>query len=132
MENGKMHRIPTRDPISGGRLFVSELTGEASGITIRGQFELPKYAQLDAEQAHFLETFLRCRGILSCVEKELGISYPTVRTRLDALLEALGLSPAKEEPKDAKGAEKRRAILDDLEKGAITAAEAKARLKGVR
>lgn len=96
MESASAHPLPPRDPVSGGRLIITELTGEETGITIRGRFEVPRYAQLNPEQAHFLETFLRCRGMLNSVERELGISYPTVRARLDALLRALNLAPARE------------------------------------
>ena len=131
MGQKNLHKIPDSDPVSGGPLYISELTGEESGVQIRGKFEIPRYARLDKEQSEFLETFLRCRGMISCVEKELGISYPTVRARLDALLETLGLAPAKEES-GKKSAEKRRKILDQLEKGEITAAEAKAKLRGVQ
>lgn len=132
--NEKLNPIPKKDPFTGGPLYVSELTAPESGTTIRGRFEVPSYAQLDPEQSNFLETFLRCRGILSCVEKELGLSYPTVRIRLDNLLEALNLIPAKEESSknNKAGAEKRKAILDQLEAGEITAEEAKAKLKGAR
>lgn len=111
---------------------MSELTGEDSGIQIRGKFEIPLYARLEYDQADFLHAFLRCRGNISCVEKELGISYPTVRARLDALLEAMEISPVRDDgAKREKIAERRKAILDQLEKGEITAAEAKAKLKGV-
>lgn len=138
MAKTKLHPIPARDPISGGEFYVSELRCDESGVTLRGQFEVPRLATLDAEQAHFLETFLRCRGMISSVEKELGISYPTVRGRLDALLEALDLTPVKEreskdgkdEKKKDKGLDKKRAILDQLERGEITAEEAKTKLKG--
>ena len=62
----------------------------------------------------------------------MGISYPTVRARLDSLLGALDLAPIKEEaPKKDKLGEKKKQILEQLEKGEITADEAKARLKGV-
>ena len=133
MADKKYHKIPNVDPVSGGRLYISEVTGEDSGIQIRGRFEIPVYARLDKEQNEFLEIFLRCRGIISCVEKELDLSYPTVRARLDALLEALNLAPAKEDNgKREKMAEKRRKILDQLEKGDITAEEAKAKLRGTQ
>lgn len=132
MAQSKLHPIPPRDPVSGGDLYISELASEQSGITIRGKFEIPRYAQLDAEQAHFLEVFLRGRGMLSSVERELGISYPTVRARLDALLEALDLPPLKDDgaPKKEKSADRKRKILDMLEKGEISAEEAKVRLRG--
>lgn len=133
MSEEKFHKIPNRDPVSGGRLYISELTAEASGIQIRGKFEVPVYARLDREQSEFLEAFLRCRGMISCVEKELGLSYPTVRARLDALLEVLELAPAKEDGiKREKMSEKRQKILDQLEKGEITAEEAKAKMRGTQ
>jgi len=131
MEKRKLHPIPAKDPVSGGELYISELSSEESGITLRGKFEIPKYARLDPEQAHFLETFLRCRGMLNSVERELGISYPTLRSRLDALLDALDLPPIKDEPgiRKEKMADRRK-ILDQLEKGEITPEEAKAKLRG--
>jgi len=123
------HPIPSRDPVSGGELYISELASEDSGITIRGRFEVPRYAKLDAEQQRFLETFLRCRGMLSSMEREMNMSYPTLRSRLDALLAALELEPIKDDRKE-KSSEKKTKILDELERGEITAEEAKAKLRG--
>ncbi|AIE87510.1 DUF2089 domain-containing protein [Fimbriimonas ginsengisoli] len=129
MSKDKYHPIPARDPVSGGDLYISELANEDSGITIRGKFEVPRYARLDPEQQRFLETFLRCRGMLNSVERELKMSYPTVRARLDSLLESLDLTPMREETgrKDKNG-DKKRKVLDQLEKGEITAEEAKSKL----
>jgi len=127
-----LHPIPTRDPVSGKQLIVSELSCPESGVTIRGRFAIPRYATLEPDQAAFLQTFLRCRGILSSVERELGISYPTVRARLDALLAALELAPVKEQtsrPVDRKVNPKRQAVLDQLDRGEISAAEAKERIR---
>lgn len=133
MGRDKLHRLPYRDPISGGDLYVSELANDDSGITMRGRFEIPLMARLDAEQCKFLETFLRCRGMINSVERELGMSYPTVKARLDSLLDALHLSPAKEpEVKKDKVAEKKRKILDQLESDEITAEEAKEKLGALR
>lgn len=131
MSETKYHRMPARDPVTGGELYVSELTSEDSGITIRGKFEVPRYAKLDAEQQHFLETFLRCRGMLNAVERELGLSYPTVRLRLDGVLEALGFAPTRDEPQPKReriSSERKRKILEELESGQITPEEAKAKL----
>lgn len=125
-----LHPIPSRDPVSGGELYVSELASEDSGITIRGKFEIPRYAKLDAEQQRFLETFLRCRGMLASMEREMGMSYPTLRSRLDALLAALDLEPVKDTHRTEKNSEKKTKILDQLERGEITAEEAKAKLRG--
>ena len=131
MSKEKLRKMLTRDPVSGGELYVSELANDDSGVTIRGRFEISRYNRLDEEQSRFLETFLRCRGMLNSVERELGISYPTVRARLDTLLASLDLAPIKEEPKKDKSVDKKKRILEQLEKGEITAEEAKAKLKGV-
>ncbi len=135
MAEEKLHPIPPRDPVTGGDLVITELSNPESGVTIRGRFALPRYSKLDAEQARFLETFLRCRGMLNSVEREMGMSYPTVRARLDALLEALDLAPIREENGRAKDtvekrAERRQKILEQLERGEISPAEAKAKLRG--
>lgn len=124
-----LHPIPACDPVSGGELYISELASDDSGITIRGRFAVSKFARLDADQANFLETFLRCKGTISAVEKELGISYPTVKSRLDALLAALGLAPATDDRVKPDPTTKQ-LILDQLERGDITPEEAKAKLRG--
>ncbi len=131
MSKEKLKKLLTTDPVGGGELHVSELASDDSGVTIRGRFEIPRYARLDEEQGRFLETFLRCRGMLNSVEREMGISYPTVRSRLDSLLSALDLSPIKEDAKRDKATDKKKQILEQLEKGEITAEEAKAKLKAV-
>jgi len=133
MGKEKLHPIPARDPVSGGELFISELSSDDSGVSIRGRFEIPKYARLEPEQARFLETFLRCRGMLNSVERELNLSYPTVRARLDTLLEALDLSAAPEgNGKRDKGNDKKRKVLEQLERGEITPDEAKEKLGVLR
>jgi len=56
----------------------------------RGSFALGRFHHLTVEQLEFLETFIKARGNFKDVERELGISYPTVRSRLDAMIRALG------------------------------------------
>lgn len=130
----KFHPLPARDPVSGGNLYVSELSNDESGITLRGKFEIPKYAALDSEQAHFLDTFLRCRGTINAVERELGVSYPTVRARLDQLLSTLGLAPLAEDkkpepPKPKIDASMVNSILDQLEAGELSPEEAMSKIR---
>lgn len=131
MSDARYHPIPHQDPVTGGELYVSELRCEESGVSIQGRFEVPIYAKLDADMRRYLEVFLRCRGNLTLVERELGLSYPTVRARLDSLLDALGFAPVK----DASGenghgkAKKRTEILEQLERGEITPEEAKKRVR---
>lgn len=130
MGKTELYPMPAKDPVTGGDLYVSEMTCEASGVILRGRFEVPRYARLDRDQAAFLETFLRCRGMLSSVEKELGLSYPTVRSRLDALLEALNLPAVREDGvRKEKLSEQKKSILDQLERGEIGPDEAKRKLR---
>jgi len=83
-------------PLCGERALVTEVSCPACDIHIRGQFTLSRYDSLTVEQGQFLETFLRCRGVIRDVEAALGISYPTVRARLDGLLGTLGLAGGEE------------------------------------
>jgi hypothetical protein len=104
MDGAKVYPLPARDPVTGGALVITELQGPESGVTLRGRFEMPRFAQLSPDQARYLETFLRCRGMLNSVERELGISYPTARARLDAVLKALDLHAVREDGPVSNGA----------------------------
>jgi hypothetical protein len=133
VESNGLLEIPVRCPVSGGELYVSELTCEESGVVIRGKFKLPQHAQLDEDKQAFLQVFLKARGVISNVEKELGISYPTVRARLDSLLREMGLAPADGGKKNEQAnAQKKRRVLQDLEEGKITPEQAKKKLRGIK
>jgi hypothetical protein len=84
---------------------------------------------LDGELLRIFEAFVRARGNLREVQREIGISYPTLSARLDAILRVLGWERA---PQGAApvSAEERREILDRLERGEMTAQEAEALLRG--
>jgi hypothetical protein len=110
-------------PACSHNMIIREYECPQCSTTVRGRFHAGSIHGLSREQFEFVKTFLRCRGNIREVERELGISYPTVRNRLDSALRALGLAPAKEET----ASEERAEILDRLEKGEIDA-EAAARL----
>lgn len=131
MKKHELLAIPRICPLTGEELFVSELTSEKTGVTIRGRFELPEEDDLSEEMREFLVVFLRARGVISTMEKELGISYPTVRNKIDALLESMKLEPYKHDKKSESKAEDKAKILRQLEDGEISAAEAKDMLKKV-
>ena len=106
-------------PVCEGRLKVTRLACPECGTEISGSFETSRFGRLSDEQMKFLKAFLSSRGNLKEVEKQLGISYPTIRNRLDELLGALGLeSRGKEAPQG------RQDVLDALERGELTAVEA--------
>lgn len=118
-----------RCPICAATLRVVRLDCEACGTRLEGSFSLGRFHALAADQLEFLETFIRARGNFKDVERELGISYPTVRSRLDAVIRALGF-PSQAEPD--RDAERRKEILRELAEGKIAPDDAAALLEADR
>lgn len=126
-----MHNI-SRCPSCDSPLEVTELTCPSCALRLQGRFERGcRLCALDPEQRRLLDVFLGCRGVLKDMEKVLGLSYPTVRSRVDALLVSLGYAPREEARAIEEVTERRREILDQLQAGAITAEEASTRLKAL-
>src|SRR5579884_780259 len=102
-----MPRQLARCPVCDGSLQVTELRCGHCAASVRAAFDRCRFCALPSEQYAFLELFLRCEGNLSAVQKELDVSYPTVRSRFAGLLAALGFngepaapSPAAERTRD--------------------------------
>ncbi|MGO8947209.1 MAG: DUF2089 domain-containing protein [Ktedonobacterales bacterium] len=126
-------------PVCATDMTVTRLHCPRCSTTLEGNFRLShvptplaqhdedlrfgRLARLDSEQLEFVESFLRCRGIIKNVEDMLGISYPTVRARLSNVLAALGFS-ADDEQNDPAHRRTRHEILADLAAGRITTEEA--------
>ncbi|MEE8568337.1 MAG: DUF2089 family protein, partial [Anaerolineales bacterium] len=87
-----------------------------------------RLGRLSGEQLAFVETFIRCEGKLSRMEPELGMSYPTIRARLNEVIQTLGFPVGPVAPQMSD--EERHRVLDDLASGAITPEEAMLRLEG--
>jgi hypothetical protein len=90
------HDVIATCPVCAGELAVTRLRCGGCGTTIEGEFGVGRFASLTREQVTLLESFLRSRGNLRDMERELGISYPTVRARVEALVRALGFGPRDE------------------------------------
>jgi hypothetical protein len=100
-------------------------------VTVEGRFSLGRLAMLSPEQLDFVEVFLRCEGKITRVERELNISYPTVRSRLNEVITAMGYEvPGDPEPADDLTPADRRRVLDDLAAGRITSERAVELLRG--
>ena len=119
----KQKKLISKCPSCGSGMIVSELQCSSCEVSVRGKFGLPTLSHLPEELYGFLMVFVKNRGVIREVERELGISYPTVRARLDGLLAALGFAEKKDEPD-------RWHVLDMLEHGEITAEEAEQMLRG--
>lgn len=117
------YKAPSRCPVCDHELAISRMTCNHCQTKLEGNFTSCKFCRLPAEQLEFIEIFIKCRGNIKDVEKELGISYPTVRNRLDGILLALGYRVEKfEDAEEEKN--RRQEILASLEKGEITSQEA--------
>ncbi|MFQ3662124.1 MAG: DUF2089 domain-containing protein [Chloroflexaceae bacterium] len=119
-----MHRLITRDPVSGGELIVTRLECPQSGIVIEGQFSLGWIGRLGPEQLDFVERMVKNRGNIQKLAAELDIAYNTARARLDEIVAALGGAP------ETDGHADRRQILDRLAAREISVEEAMKLLKG--
>ena len=103
-------------PICDGRLEPVKLKCTSCDIAMEGRFPISKLGLLPSDHQQFIEAFLVARGNIKEVEKELGISYPTVRKKLDEVIGALGYAP------HAKRREQLE-ILEAIEHGEISPQE---------
>lgn len=130
------HDVIATCPVCSGELAVTRLRCGTCGTTIEGEFGVGRFARLTREQMQVLESFLRSRGNLRDMERELLISYPTVRARVEALVRALGFGPRDEAEATGPGAAAaatataeeiaagRREVLERLANHELTAEEA--------
>ncbi|MBU3196771.1 DUF2089 domain-containing protein [Clostridium algidicarnis] len=117
------YKVLSKCPVCSKKLKVTKLQCSSCGTTIENEFSLSKFEYLNADQLNFVEIFLKSRGSIKEVEKELGISYPTVRAKLDEVISALGYDIPK------KSSVNNTEILDMLERGEITSEQAVEMLK---
>ena len=108
--------VVARCPVCAEQLKVVRLECDGCGTSLQGSFALGRFHSLAPEQIEFLEVFIRARGSFKDVERELGISYPTVRSRLDAMIRALGFASQAEPDRET---ERRKEILRELAEGRI-------------
>jgi hypothetical protein len=116
------HDVIATCPVCAHELAVTRLHCPECGTTIEGEFSVGRFGRLSREQTQLLESFLRSRGNLRDMERELGISYPTVRARVEALVRALGFGPRDEADVPAAMA----AAAESVAAAAETAATAEA------
>lgn len=109
-------------PICAGQLEPVKLRCMSCDLTLEGKLPTSRLALLSSEQQQFVEVFLVTRGNIKEVERELGISYPTVRKKLDEVIQALGHATQAQRMTRSE-------ILEAIDKGEIPAKEGIALLK---
>lgn len=126
----KKYSAPTNCPVCNNKLHIIKLGCSNCKTEITGIYEDScKFCSLDEEDQFFLEVFIKCRGSIKDVEKEMGISYPTVRGKLDDLISKMGYTINKSSTVELT--EKKSRILNDLEIGKITVKKATELLKKI-
>ncbi len=128
-ERNKVNPVLSICPVCKHSLNVVKLHCDHCDTTIEGDFTLSKFNYLETEKLYFIEIFIKNRGNIKMIEKELNISYPTVKKMLDDVIIGLGysLEPFEDEviskepvaPKVNKSS-----ILERIEKGEMSVADA--------
>ena len=121
------YKLITDCPVCSSKLRATKLNCPVCNTAVENEFEFSRFETLSQEQLKFVEVFLRSRGSIKEVEKELGVSYPTVKGKLNDVLRALGYDvadiPDEKEDSDIKS------ILDRIESGEIAPEEAIEKIK---
>jgi hypothetical protein len=112
-----MRKILEECPSCGADMHVTRMSCPICGTVVLGNWAPCKFCRLSPEHTRLLETFVRSRGNVKEMARELDTSYWTVRKQLDELIEVLGY-----EPEDTTEAQME--ILDRLDRGEISASEA--------
>ena len=115
-------------PACGGPIVITEIQCSRCHLKMQGEFKPGLFSSLSDDQLTFVRAFLRVRGNLSEMEKVLGVSYPTIRNKLDEINQAL--DRAEEKPNIVQD-NPRTAILNQLAAGEIDAAQALEQLQAL-
>lgn len=125
----KKNKAPGKCPVCHEEFSVTKLTCTSCGSELTGFFEGGRFSALSDSDQYFIEVFVKCRGSIKEVEKELGVSYPTVRGKLDDVIKNLGYQVTEPiEIVNDSSAE----ILEQLDRGEITPGKAAEMLKKVK
>lgn len=129
-----MRKLIEHCPACDGELIVTQQTCVQCGTSIVGQFKPNLFSQLSSENLLFLEVFVKNKGNVKEMERELGVSYWTIRNRLNEIIEELGFENKDVAPETAAADVKaqRQEILNRLDAGEIGVDEAAAQLKQLR
>ncbi len=129
-----MNPIPSTCPVCSQTMTVTRLHCPNCDTAIEGRFALGGFDRLSPEQLAFAAAFIKNEGKLNRLERELDLSYPTLRSRLTELIRAMGYEIGQEEAPAAAAAqpaeENRRRILDDLASGRLSSEDAIKALRG--
>jgi len=118
-------KLPLTCPACSTTMNVTELTCPECNTRVQGEFPTSGLFHLSPSQLNFVEVFIRCRGNIKEVERDLKVSYPTVRSRLDQVIQTMGYPIDDSEEDEHTGS-----ILQSLENGELNFEQAMEILRG--
>src|SRR5437764_14060906 len=114
---------------SGEPFHIERVRLDTNGIAIEGQFGVPPLAQLPADDQVFVAAFVRCHRSIKQMEQYFGVSYPTIKNRLNRIGSQLSFVEIEQGSESDSPAPTRAEVLDRLARGELTVAQALERLK---
>jgi len=121
-------QAPRQCPVCSEQLTLTRLACDECGTELSGHFPTCEYCSLSPEDRQTLKVFLASRGNMKEVERHLGVSYPTARTRFDTILSKLGLPAGGNEELEEDEGDGQLDVLGELASGTIDVEEALKRL----
>ncbi|HVC40152.1 MAG TPA: DUF2089 domain-containing protein [Candidatus Dormibacteraeota bacterium] len=118
-----VNHAPGDCPVCGEQLHLTRLSCQECGTELAGDFERCEFCALTPADRRLLKLFLGSRGNLKAMERQLGLSYPTVRTRVDSVLARLGVEAREAQPDSRLG------VLQALARGEVDLEQASAQLR---
>jgi len=131
-----MRKILESCPTCGGPLTITEVRCDRCATQVRSQYEPCPFCRLSPEQMNFVLLFVQSRGNLSDLEKTLGVSYPTIRGKLDDIIKVVSAAPSPGAPSTpplsaaSPERDRRREILNQVASGRLSPADALSALRG--
>ena len=141
-----MRKLLESCPTCGGPLYITEVRCERCDTEVRSRYEPCPFCRLTPEQMNFILLFVQSRGNLSDVEKALGVSYPTIRGKLDEIIRIISTesgskaaevstnsaisTPSSAPTRSTLEANRRREILDQIASGKLSVTDGLAALRG--
>lgn len=117
-----MEKLTSKCPSCSSSMEIERLRCTSCDVAVEGRIPIPRLARLPAEDREFVELFVRSSGSLKAVAEKMGISYPTIRSRLNRIIQVL-------EQEEDNERTIRHQILDEVEQGRIDVDEAVRRLR---
>lgn len=127
-----MAKIPRQCPSCSATLEITRLTCPECKTEVSGRFEPDLFSSLSSNDFDFLVLFIKARGNIKEMERELDISYWSIRSRLNEIVDQLGLESAPSQAGEDETGELRQEILELLNDGLLTVDEAAARLEELK